>query len=53
MLPIHLEAELEYAPIPMGRKAKEAACRKRIARFGINDPFEFTRSTHHGQRRAS
>ena len=41
MLPIHLEAELEYPSIAMGRKTKEAACRRQLARFGIKDPFDF------------
>jgi hypothetical protein len=41
LIPIHLEAELEYAPIPMGPKTKEAACRRQMARFGLKDPFAF------------
>jgi hypothetical protein len=41
LLPVHVEAELEHAPIPMGPKTKEAACRKPMARFGIKDAFDF------------
>jgi hypothetical protein len=40
MLPVQLETELEYRHIPMAKR-KEAACRKRLARFGIKDPFDF------------
>jgi hypothetical protein len=45
MLPVHLEAELEYRAIPMGNR-KEVACRKRLTRFGMKDPFDF--NVHNG-----
>ena len=40
LLPVHIEAELEYGSIPMAKR-KEAACRGRLTRFGLKDPFDF------------
>lgn len=39
-LPIEIETELDFTPIPSGT-ADEDECRKQLAQFGITDAFEF------------
>jgi hypothetical protein len=40
LLPIHIDTELDFAPIPMGEMSK-AACKRQLVQFGLSDPLEF------------
>src|SRR5437762_7803950 len=40
LLPVSVETELAFAPIPCGSRA-ERECRARLSRFGIKDRFDF------------
>jgi hypothetical protein len=40
LLPIHIDTELDFSPIPMGEMSK-TACKKQVVQFGLTDPLEF------------